>query len=79
MQALKSGANPDRMATVMIERTIKRGYPAFRAMADELRRMHRARNKQGKVVILAGRANNIAIMEELADEWDIDFEWMFYG
>ena len=78
-QALKSGADPDRMAAVMIERTVKRGYPAFRDMADELRRMHRVRNRQGKVVILAGRANNIAIMEEFAEEWDIDFEWMFYG
>ena len=78
-QAKKSGADPDEIGDVMIERTIKKGYPAFRAMADELRRMHRARNKQGKVVILAGRANNIAIMEDLAEEWDIDFEWMFYG
>jgi hypothetical protein len=78
-QALKSGANPDRMAAVMIERTIKRGYPAFRAMADELRRMARMRNRQGKVIRLEGRAQNIAIMEDLAAEWDIDFEWMFYG
>jgi hypothetical protein len=78
-QARKSGANADRMATVMIERTIKRGYPAFRAMADELRRMARMRNRQGKVIRLEGRAQNIAIMEDLAAEWDIDFEWMFYG
>jgi hypothetical protein len=79
----KAGASRERLAKqigeTMIERTIKRGYDAFRDMAGELRRMHRERAHQGKVVIFAGRANNIAIMEEIAEEWDIDFEWAFYG
>jgi hypothetical protein len=79
----KPGANRERLAKAigddMTEKTIKRGYDAFRAMADELRRMGRARNRQGKVLILAGRARNIAVMEDIADEWDIDLEWLFYG
>lgn len=79
----RPGVNRDRLAERMgkdmIEKTIKRGYDAFRDMADQLRRMARERSHRGKVLILAGRANNIAIMEELAEEWDIDFEWMFYG
>jgi hypothetical protein len=79
----KPGANREqaakRIGDAMIERTIKRDYEAFKSMAAELRRLHRQRSHQGKVLILAGRANNIAIMEELAEEWDIDVDWLFYG
>jgi hypothetical protein len=79
----RAGVNRERAAErigkAMIERTIKRGYDAFKDMAAELRRMARQRSHQGKVLILADRANNIAIMEDLAEEWDIDLEWLFYG
>ena len=84
-QARKNGAKPHQVESMiahMIGRIAQRGaagYEAFKAMAAELRRMHRTRTHQGKVVILAGRAANLAIMEDFAQEWDIDLEWLFYG
>lgn len=84
-QARRNGARPHQVESMiahMIERVAQRGaagYEAFKAMAAELRRLHRTRSHQGKVVILAGRAANLAIMEEFATEWDIDLEWLFYG
>ena len=84
-QARKNGAKPHQVESMiahMIGRIAQRGaagYEAFKVMAAELRRMHRTRTHQGKVVILAGRAANLAIMEDFAQEWDIDLEWLFYG
>lgn len=71
----------ERFATTMIAKVAERpqGYEEFKAMTAELRRMRRERSHRGKVLVLAGRAANIAAMEEFADEWDIDLEWLLYN
>jgi hypothetical protein len=81
-QAQRNGARPAAVAEMhakMQERLIKNGYEAFRQMADWLRRQHAKKNKQSKVIVIAGRAANLAIMEQFAEFWDIDLEWLYYG
>ena len=84
-QARRNGARASEVETMiahmigLVAQRGQAGYEAFKAMTAELRRMNRTRSHQGKVIVLAGRAQNLGIMEEFAAEWDIDLEWLFYG
>lgn len=67
---------------VLLERTRERGYPDFKEhIAGFVKRMQKiSRDSKSKdEVVIAGRAARRAEMEELAEEWDIDMQWLFYG
>lgn len=57
----------------------ERGWDAYKDIRAFINAQHKARTHQGKVVVLAGRAANLAKMERLAAKYGIELEWLFYG
>lgn len=77
-QSRRSGHDASRIEAGFTALVRNRGWDAYKRLRAFINEKHRESLHQGKVVTLRGAAMNRAEMEDLADEYEIDLEWLYY-